>query len=100
MRSKVNEPNEDGKYTVEVIGPNNLRKTVTTVRDDKKQRGLFVETELPGEYRIEASGEGKDADGNVVSDKASARFMVYDDDLEMRRPAADHEFLKELAAAG
>ena len=26
--------------------------------------------------------------------------MVYDDDLEMSRRAADHEFLKKLSAAG
>ena len=38
MRSKGNVPIEDGKYTVEVIGPNNLRETLTTVRNGKEQR--------------------------------------------------------------
>ena len=85
---------------MEVLGPNNLRKTLTTVRNGKEQRGTFVNTELPGEYRIEVTGEGKDANDNKVSDKGSARFMVYDDDLEMSRRAADHEFLKKLSSAG
>jgi uncharacterized membrane protein len=100
MRSKGNVPIENGEYKVEVFGPNDLHKTVTTVRKDKVNRGTFVNTDVPGEYRIEVSGEGKDASGDTVSDKASARFMVYDDDLEMTRRAADHEFLKKLSAAG
>ncbi len=100
MRSKGNVPIENGEYKVEVFGPNNLHKTVTTTRNDKVNRGTFVNTEAPGEYRIEVQGEGKDADGNAVSDRASARFMVYDDDLEMTRRAADHEFMKKLSAAG
>ncbi len=100
MRSKGNVPIENGDYKVEVTGPNNLRKTVATVRNGKENRGTFVNTEAPGEYRLEVSGEGKDPSGDPVSDRASARFMVYDDDLEMTRRAADHEFLKKLSAAG
>jgi uncharacterized membrane protein len=100
MRSKGNVPIENGEYKVEVFGPNDLRKTVTTVRKEKVNRGTFVNTDVPGEYRIEVSGEGKDPNGETVRDKASARFMVYDDDLEMTRRAADHEFLKKLSAAG
>jgi uncharacterized membrane protein len=111
MRDKGNLPIEDGTYKVEVFGPNNLRKTVTTVRTEKETRGTtvrkemetrgkFVNTELPGEYRIEVTGEGKDANGEAINGTASARFMVYDDDLEMSRRAADHEFLKKLSAAG
>jgi uncharacterized membrane protein len=99
MRSKGNVP-IDGTYKVEVVGPDGGRKTVSTVRGDKENRGTVADTDLPGEYRIEVQGEGKDADGNVVSDRASARFMVYDDDLEMTRRAADHDFMKKLAAAG
>jgi hypothetical protein len=100
MRNKGNMPIEDGTYKVEVFGPNNLHKTVATVRSGKETRGTFVNTEAPGEYRIEVSGYGKDANGEEVNDTASARFMVFDDDLEMTRRAADHEFLKKLSAAG
>ncbi len=99
LRSKGNVP-IDGDFKVEVTGPNNLHKTVSTVRNGKENRGTFVNTEAPGEYKIEVAGEGKDANGDVVSDRSSARFMVYDDDLEMTRRAADHEFLKKLSGAG
>jgi hypothetical protein len=100
MRSKGNVPIDNAEYKVEVVGPNGQRQSVPTVRKDKENRGAFVNTDVPGEYRIEVSGEGKDVNGDTVSDTASARFMVYDDDLEMTRRAADHEFLKKLSPAG
>jgi hypothetical protein len=45
-------------------------------------------------------GKGKDADGSEVSGEATARFLVYRDDTELMRQAADHDFLTKLAAAG
>ena len=36
----------------------------------------------------------------MIAGKSSARFMVYDEDLEMTRRAADHELLKKIATAG
>ena len=41
-----------------------------------------------------------DADGQEVRGQETARFLVYQDEAEMTRRAADHEFLKRLAAAG
>ena len=47
------------------------------------------------------TGEAKDpSSGEVIKGEASARFLVYEEDLEMTRRAADHEFLDKLAAAG
>src|SRR5262249_1532914 len=62
--------------------------------------GTFARTEAPGEYKIIVEGEGKDSDGNVVKGEARARFLVFDEDLETTRRAADHEFLMKLASAG
>src|SRR5262249_4139234 len=55
---------------------------------------------LPGEYKIVVVGKGKDTDGQPISDKATARFVVYQDTAEMARQAADHEFLARLANTG
>jgi hypothetical protein len=44
-------------------------------------------------------GEGKDVDGQPVGpQEASARFIVFQDDAELLRQAADHEFLAKLAS--
>src|SRR5205085_145307 len=53
----------------------------------------------PGEYRMVVKGSAKDADGSTVSGEASARFIVYADDTELLRPAADHDFLQRLSSA-
>jgi hypothetical protein len=61
---------------------------------------VFARTDVPGVYRIEVEGKGKDPSGGVVSGRTSARVIVYDEDLELTRTAADHDFLRKLAAAG
>jgi uncharacterized membrane protein len=100
MKSKTGAAITNGTYKAEVIGPNGERTPVTTARTGSEQRGTFARADSPGEYRLEVSGEGKDDKGDVVSDKASVRFLVYDDDVEMQRRAADHDFLDKLAKAG
>src|SRR5262249_29216108 len=57
---------------------------------------------FPGEYVIRARGWGTDVDGKPLEglDPAEIRFMVYQDEAEMARPGADHEFLTKLANAG
>jgi uncharacterized membrane protein len=90
----------DGKYDVEVLTPAGQKVRVPVTRGSSENRGTFTATQTPGIYRIVARGEGKDPAGGVVSGEASARVIVYDEDLEMTRPAADPEFLKKLATAG
>jgi uncharacterized membrane protein len=88
-----------GTYTAEVIGPGGERTPVPVVRGE--DRGTFARTDAPGVYRIVVRGEAKDpTTGKTVKDEGAARFLVYEEDLEMSRRAADHDFLKKLAAAG
>lgn len=91
---------KDARFDAKVIGPNGGEVPVQTVRDKDEDRGTFWKTDAPGEYRLVVKGTAKDTDGQEVSGEASARFLVYQDDAEMSRRAADHEFLKRLAAAG
>ncbi len=90
---------KDASFQAKVIGPAG-EVPVQTVRDRDEDRGAFWKTDAPGEYRLVVQGAAKDSDGQTVSGQASARFLVYQDDAEMTRRAADHEFLKRLAAAG
>lgn len=92
---------KDGTYKVEAIGPDGVKVPVATARTASGERGTFVKTDVPGEYRIAVHGEAKDASsGGTVVGEASARFIVYDEDIEMSRRAADYDFLKKLATAG
>jgi uncharacterized membrane protein len=101
VRSKGGVNLADGKYHVTVIGPGGERTEVPTATGPTDTRGTFNRTDAPGEYKIEVQGEAKDPSTNEeVRGEASARFIVYAEDLEMTRRAADHEFLRKLSAAG
>lgn len=101
VRSKGGVELKDGTFKVEVVGPGDVRSPVPTARGGAEERGTFTKTDAPGEYRIVVQGEAKGpSTGEVVRGEASARFLVYQDELELMRRAADHDFLKKLAAAG
>jgi uncharacterized membrane protein len=102
LRGKGGVDIKDARFTVNVMPPDvNARPIPTdTTRDGDADRGIFWKTEQPGEYKIEVVGHGRDTDGKEVTGKASARFLVYQDAVEMSRAAADHDFLDKLARAG
>ncbi len=101
VRSKGGVDLKDGTYRVEVVGPGGVKTPAATARTATEDRGTFARTDQAGEYRITVSGEAKDpSTGETVRGEASARFIVYDEDLEMSRRAADHDFLRKLATAG
>jgi hypothetical protein len=102
MKSKTGAPITNGVYKAEVIGPDGQRTPVSTARSGAEQRGTFPKDKVdaPGEYRIYVAGQGKDDSGEDVQGEATVRFLVYDEEVEMLRRAADHEFLRKLATAG
>jgi hypothetical protein len=89
-----------GKYKVQVSGPEGTKTAVPVATGPRENRGTFKRTLAPGVYKITVQGRGKDPAGGEVSGTASARVIVYDEDLEMMRAAADHDFLRKLAAEG
>lgn len=91
---------KDARFEVKVTGPRKDENPVPTAREQGDERGTFWKTDVPGEYRMVVHGKGKDHDGKETSGEASARFLIYQDDAEMVRQAADHEFLSKLANAG
>jgi uncharacterized membrane protein len=70
-----------------------------------ERRAVFVAPEKPGTYWLTVKGGGRDPDAAEDKDKnvkgeAEVRFEVYDDDQELLRQSADHDFLRKLAEAG
>jgi uncharacterized membrane protein len=101
VRSRNGSDLKEGSCTVEVTGPDGIKTSVPTARTATEERGVFVKTDVPGEYLLTVRGQAHDpSSGEVVAGEAAAHFIVYDEDLERTRRAADHDFLKKLAAAG
>jgi uncharacterized membrane protein len=100
VRGKGGVDLKDGQFEAQVVGPKDVKTPVPTAREKDGDRGSFWKTDAPGEYRLVVTGKAKDADGAEVSGEATARFLVYQDDAEMARRAADHDFLKKLASTG
>jgi uncharacterized membrane protein len=101
LRGKGGGPDlRSGKYEVEVIDPAGNKSKVNVVQGRTENRGTFAATQAPGIYKIVVRGSGKDPAGEEVSGESSSRVIVFDEDVEMLRPAADPEFLKKLSAAG
>jgi hypothetical protein len=90
----------DARFDVEVVTPDGAKINTPVTRSATENRGTFTSTQNPGVYKVVVRGEGKDPSGGVVSGEASARVIVYDEDVELSRPAADPEFLAKLSAAG
>jgi uncharacterized membrane protein len=90
------------QFVATLIGPKGSETPLPTGSDKTGEHGTVEKERLksPGEYRIKAVAKGKDAAGNSVDGKEDVRFLVYQDETETIRRAADHDFLKKLAATG
>ncbi len=87
------------RFTVKVTGPDNEQTDVPIAPEGAEYRGYFLKINAPGDYRLEASVQGKDTDGSELSAKPSvAHFLGFAQDREMLRSAADHELLAKIAA--
>ena len=100
VRGKDGNELDQAKFGGVVIGPDGKSTRVSILKRGNEYRGSFADTEKAGEYRIEVEGEALDPSGAMVQGKSSARFVVYEEDLEMTRRQADHEFLRKLAQSG
>ena len=95
-------PQKDAHFEVTAIGPQKAETKVPTAQERGEERGTFWKTDLPGEYQLVVTGSGTDVDGKPMTNlpPAKVRFIVYQDDSETSRQAADHDFLNKLASAG
>jgi hypothetical protein len=90
-----------GTFRAEVTGPDGTKTDVSVTNTADGFRGVFTRAEVAGEYRLVVHGEGRDAAAKEdVRGDATARFLVYDDDVELTNRAANHDLLRKLAAAG
>ncbi len=100
IRGKSGAEIEGGTYVVEILRPDQTKEIVPTSRASAEVRGRYEGTDKPGEYRVLVRGEAKDVDGTMIQGEASARVVVFEEDQEMARIAADPTFLENLARSG
>jgi len=98
-RGKEGETLANARFEVTVTDPQGGKSTVPIMRDGESNRGIFWNTDLPGEYRVEvnAFAPGQDA---PLPDVARARFVVRQDTTELLLQAANPKFMATIAASG
>jgi hypothetical protein len=98
VRGKTGLDLPNATYEVKASKPDaKSSEAVTVAREREADRGTYWKTDAPGEYVLSVKATATDVDGTPVTDE---RFLVYQDDTELLRPAADRQFLSKLAAAG
>jgi len=84
----------DATWSAEITLPDGTKRAIRLGRDHEQQRGAFAETNLPGDYKLTVTAT---RDGETLG-TAQARFLVFEQDLELDNPVADPALLESLAA--
>lgn len=88
------EPIPDAAFQVEVVPPNGDALPVDLVRGGGQVTGTFRATQAAGDYTIRVTA----TQGNQPLGSTRARFLVFEQDLELDNAAADATVLESLAA--
>jgi len=87
-------PIEDAEFKVEVTDPEGHKHAILPQRSGSEMSGRFLETRKPGDYRVHVDAT---RGGQSIGLGADARFIVFDQDLELHNPAADFALLEEIS---
>lgn len=93
-QSATGEPLTDATYQARAVLPDGTRRPLTLVRQADQMEGSFRETLAAGDYAIEV----KATHDEMPLGDARARFLVFQQDLELDNAAADAASLESLAA--
>ena len=88
------EPIADATFKAEIVLPDGARRRLPLVRQGEQMAGSFRDTQTAGDYAIEVTATQKDQPLGT----ARARFLVFQQDLELDNAAADAATLESLAA--
>lgn len=92
--SPTGDPITNAEYKAEMVLPDGKRLPLSLVRQSEQMVGSFHDTQLAGDYAIEVTATQKDQPLGA----ARARFLVFEQDLELDNASADAEMMKSLAA--
>ena len=80
-------------FRAEVVLPDGSRRPIHMTHAGEEAAGLVTETQQAGDYTLEVSA----LEGQTELGRAKARFLVYEQDLELDNAAADPTLLASLA---
>jgi hypothetical protein len=92
-QSPSGEPVTDATFEAEIVLPDGKRLPLEPVREDEQMTGTFRQTDSAGDYAIKVTATHE---GTVLG-SARARFLVFEQNLELDNAAADRESLESLA---
>jgi len=93
-QAPTGEPLADAQFELQVVLPDKSQQPLQAVREDDHIKASFRETTTPGDYEIKLSATHN---GQPVG-SVRARFLVFEQDLELDNAAADLATLESLAA--
>ena len=93
--SPEGQPIPGATFQAEVIAPDGSRKPVSLTRQAGEMVGTYFDTRNSGDYTIVV--RASNSDGSSIGE-AKARFLVFQQDLELDNPAADPDLLSSLSA--
>ncbi len=88
------EPVKDADFKAEIVLPDESRRPLTLTRQGNGMAGSLRDTQTAGDYAIEVTAAKNEQELGA----ARARFLVYQQDLELDNAAADSATLESLAA--
>ena len=94
VNSPGGEPLPDVELRCELILPDGVRRELLLTRDAPAWLGSIETVTAAGDYAVEVTAS---RNGQVVG-TGRGEFMVFDRDVELSTPAADHDQLARLAA--
>jgi len=93
-RDKQGEPLKDVQFKIEVTNPEEKKIPVTVQSATRDYIGKFTDTLVPGEYQIKVTGS---VQGKLLGIGSQARFLVFEEDLELTNPIADASLMQDIA---
>ena len=93
-KSSDGQPIADAAFTAEVVRPDGVKRPVALGRIAEKATGSFVDTSQAGDYTVVVTA----TQNGAPLGQAKARFLVYEQDLELTNAAARPDLLASLAA--
>lgn len=94
-RGETGDTLREAKFNVEVLAPDGRKLPARLTQNaEGEQLGVVLDATDPGDYTIRATASV----GGVTLGTAQARFLIYEQDLELENPAADRGTLEALAA--
>jgi hypothetical protein len=115
-QDSTSEPLKDADFKAEIVLPDGSRRSLPLVRQEDHMAGSFRDTQTAGDYAIEVTAAKKGSGVFSPTEKpnrsapeektpdpflfgsARARFLVFQQDLELDNAAADSATMESLAA--